>query len=70
MDAALARALHPDPLRRYDALSEFVADLTRPAPGWTAARHVPLAQRNPVRFWQAISALLALVCLILAAHST
>ncbi len=66
MDAALARAVHPDPLSRYDAASEFVADLGRPGSTWRAGRHVPLAERNPVRFWQAVSAILAVLCLILA----
>lgn len=68
VDAALERALHPDPLRRPDALSEFLADLRRPAPGWQAAHRRPLAARNPVRFWQAVSAILAALCLILAAQ--
>ncbi len=68
MDAALRRACHPDPARRYDALSEFVADLRRPGAGWRADRQVPLAERNPVRFWQTVSAILAVVCLILAVH--
>ncbi len=67
IDEALARAVHPDPLRRYDALSEFVADLKRPSAGWTAARQKPLAQRDPVRFWQGVAAVLAVLCLILAA---
>ena len=68
MDEALRRATHPDPLRRYDALSEFVADLTRPGATWSATRHVPLAERNPVRFWQSVSAILAVLCLTLAAQ--
>ena len=66
MDAALKRASHPDPLRRYDALSEFVADLKRPGSTYKADRHVPLAERNPVRFWQTVSLILALICVILA----
>ena len=66
MDAALSRAVHPDPHRRYDALTEFVADMKRPGSTWNATRHVPLAQRDPVRFWKAISAILAVLCLILA----
>ncbi|WP_425101564.1 protein kinase domain-containing protein [Tropicibacter sp. S64] len=70
MDAALRRACHPDPLRRYDALSEFVQDLKTPGPTFRATRHVPLAERNPVRFWQGVSAALALVCLMLAYHLT
>lgn len=67
LDAALRRAVHPDPLRRYDALSEFLSDLKQPGRGWKAGRHVPLAERNPVLFWQSISAILALICIILAA---
>ncbi|NDW00180.1 bifunctional protein-serine/threonine kinase/phosphatase [Salipiger sp. PrR002] len=68
MDEALRRATHPDPLRRYDALSEFVTDLSRPGATWSATRHVPLAERNPVRFWQSVAAILAVLCLILAAQ--
>ncbi|MHA7869061.1 MAG: bifunctional protein-serine/threonine kinase/phosphatase [Salipiger thiooxidans] len=70
MDMALRRATHPDPLHRYDALSEFVADLRRPGSTWRADLHVPLAERNPVRFWQAISALLAVLCMFLAVQLT
>ena len=66
MDQALRRATHPDPLRRYDALSEFVTDLSRPGAAWRATRHVPLAERNPIRFWQSVSAILAVLCLALA----
>ncbi|MCA0938290.1 bifunctional protein-serine/threonine kinase/phosphatase [Salipiger pacificus] len=68
MDEALARALHPDPLRRPDALSEFLTSLHRPSPGWQAAHRRPLAARNPIRFWQGVSAILALLCLFLAAQ--
>ncbi len=66
MDAALKRATHPDPLQRYDALSEFLADLKQPGATWKAGRHVPLAERNPVRFWQGVSLILALICITLA----
>ncbi|MBB96694.1 MAG: protein kinase [Rhodobacteraceae bacterium] len=66
MDSALRRACHPDPLRRYDALSEFCADLRRPGTTWRADRFVPLAERNPIRFWQGVSAILAVLCLFLA----
>lgn len=66
MDAALRRATLPDPLRRYDALSELAADLKRPGSTWRAGHHVPLAQRNPIRFWQGISAMLAVLCIVLA----
>jgi serine/threonine protein kinase len=68
MDAALRRAVHPDAVRRYDALSVFLADLKRPSAGWIYKRHVPLAERNPVAFWQGVSAILTVLCLILAAQ--
>ena len=58
MDAALRRAVHPDPRKRYDALSEFVTDLRRPNPDY-ARDIVPFAERDPVRFWQLVSAALA-----------
>lgn len=63
LDGALRRALHPDPMRRYNALSEFQMDLKRP--GASLSRPVPLMHRNPLRFWQGLSALLGLICLIL-----
>ncbi|WP_425072773.1 protein kinase domain-containing protein [Sagittula sp. S175] len=65
MDAALKKALHPDPFHRYPALSEFVADLSRPGSVYRAGRHVPLAERNPLRFWQGVSGVLAVLCVVL-----
>ncbi|MBE3640299.1 bifunctional protein-serine/threonine kinase/phosphatase [Mangrovicoccus algicola] len=59
MEAAIRRACHPDPLRRQDALGDFIAGLTAPPPGWIPPRHRPLMQRDPLRFWQAVSAILA-----------
>lgn len=67
MDMALKRATHPDPLKRYDALSEFLADLQRPSRDWQARKHVPLIEQNPLRFWQGATALLAMLCILLAA---
>ncbi|MCA8883110.1 MAG: bifunctional protein-serine/threonine kinase/phosphatase [Rhodobacteraceae bacterium] len=68
IDDALRRATHPDPLRRYDALTEFVADLRRPGPGWRARKHVPLAQRDPLRFWQALCVLLVVALALVLAN--
>ncbi|WP_226552359.1 bifunctional protein-serine/threonine kinase/phosphatase [Celeribacter naphthalenivorans] len=65
MDAALKRATQPDAARRYDALSEFVAELKRPGQSWDAARHVPLMEKNPLRFWQTVSAGLAGIVIVL-----
>jgi len=65
MDQAIEKAVHPDPLRRYDALSEFLSDIRRPRPGWTQQKFIPLAERNPLRFWQGVSLILAVLCFVL-----
>jgi serine/threonine protein phosphatase PrpC len=65
LDIVLRRALHPDPHRRHEALSEFMHELT--ARGSAAHHHrgTPLIERNPVAFWRGLSLLLAVGCLVL-----
>lgn len=63
MDAALARALSPDPRTRPQALSEFLADLRRPGPGFRPRASLPLTRRNPQVFWQVLCLGLALALL-------
>lgn len=64
MDVALRRAVHPDPLRRHDALSEFLSELRAPTTRTLPTRHLPLMERAPLRFWQSVSALLAVLLLV------
>lgn len=64
LDAVVHKAVHPVPLQRYETLSEFVHDLRRPDPARFAARRVPLVERHPLRFWQAVALLLALALLV------
>jgi len=54
VDSALSRACHRDPHRRYDALSEFLADLKAPGKNYRPNRSRPLLERNPLRFWQVV----------------
>jgi len=61
VDGALMRAVHPLPHKRYEALSEFVHDLRHPNRSHLARTRVPLAERHPVRFWQAVALLLVLI---------
>lgn len=63
VDGALRRAVQPNPARRYEDVAEFIADLRRPNPAFLSRRFVPLAERDPVRFWRSVSALLALTAL-------
>jgi serine/threonine protein phosphatase PrpC len=59
LDAVLHKALQSDPSRRQEAVSEFAHDLQQPGPAFHRQRALPLVERNPVRFWQACTALLA-----------
>ena len=68
MDHALARACHRDPHRRYDALSEFLADLRSPASDFKPRESRPLLERNPLKFWQGLALLQLLVIVILLAY--
>ena len=63
VDAALRKAVHPDPLERYEALSEFVHDLRHPNAG--LLRATPLLERNPLLFWKGLSAALGLALFLL-----
>ncbi|MEO3691779.1 bifunctional protein-serine/threonine kinase/phosphatase [Roseateles paludis] len=64
IDAVLERAVHPTPAKRHEALSEFAFALRQPGAEALAVRPRPLAQRHPVRFWQAVSLVLALIVLL------
>lgn len=65
VDFVLRKSVSPDPFSRYDALSEFTADLRLPSKAFTPGARRPLAQRNPVVFWQAICVILAAVVVVL-----
>lgn len=65
IDGVLRKAVHPDPLKRYDALSEFVYELRHPNKAFLDRTRPALADRNPVLFWKSVSAILALMILVL-----
>ncbi len=59
IDLTLKKALHADPLKRHSELSEFLQDLRRPNSKFVEQSRLPLLERDPVRFWQGVSAVLA-----------
>ena len=63
VDAALRKAVHPEPLERYEALSEFVYDLRHP--NAELLRRTPLIERNPLLFWKAACAMLGVLVFVL-----
>jgi len=65
IDGALRKATHPDPSRRYDELSEFMFDLRHPNTNFIEKAPQPLLQRNPLLFWQVLTALLAAAVVVL-----
>jgi serine/threonine protein phosphatase PrpC len=65
VDDVLRKAVHIDPLQRYEALSEFVHDLRHPSQAFLSRTRPPLIERHPVRFWKTVSAVLAVVVVVL-----
>ncbi|HDN26066.1 MAG TPA: bifunctional protein-serine/threonine kinase/phosphatase [Thioploca sp.] len=58
VDCALKKAVHPNPTRRYESLSEFLYDLSHPNP-------FPLRERDPVAFWRRTTIILFIFNLLL-----
>jgi serine/threonine protein phosphatase PrpC/predicted Ser/Thr protein kinase len=67
IDGTLRKAVHPDPNKRYESLSEYLFDLRHPNPNFTGASATPLIERNPSLFWKCATALLACVVVALLA---
>lgn len=65
VEAALRKALHPQPHRRYASLSEFMHALRQPDAAWQRETRRPLIERDPLAFWKGLSLLLVLICLYL-----
>jgi serine/threonine protein phosphatase PrpC len=67
IDGALKRAVHPDPYKRYESLSEFIFDLRHPNAHYLNASATPLIERNPTLFWKCTTIILACVVIALLA---
>jgi serine/threonine protein phosphatase PrpC len=65
VDAALKKAVHPNPDKRYAELSELLFDLRQPSPEFLSQVRPPLIERNPAAFWKGVSAILALIIVLL-----
>jgi serine/threonine protein kinase len=65
IDEVLKKALQPDPLKRFEELSEFVHNLRRPAKSFVSPTFTPLIERNPLLFWKAGTFILAIAVVLL-----
>jgi hypothetical protein len=61
----LKKALHPDPAKRYEELSEYVYDLRHPNKAFLSRTRAPLIERSPLAFWKGVSLLLAVIVVVL-----
>lgn len=66
IDEALKKAVHPNPYKRYEELSEFLFDLRHPNKAFLNKSRPPLMERNPVLFWKSISFILAVIIVIIS----
>ena len=67
VDGTLEHAVHPNPAKRYDSLSEFLFDLRTPNANYIATAASPLIERNPLLFWKSTTIVLALAVIVLLA---
>jgi serine/threonine protein phosphatase PrpC len=65
IDGVLRKAVHADPAKRYDELSEYVYDLRNPKAEFLNPSTVPLLERNPNMVWKGLSLLLAITVIVL-----
>ena len=65
IDDVLRRAVHPDPNKRYDELSEFTHELRHPNKKYLDASRVPLIERNPLLFWKCTTLFFGLLVVLL-----
>ncbi|MEP7702528.1 hypothetical protein [Paraglaciecola sp. 25GB23A] len=61
----MAKALQPNPFKRYQELSEFIFELRQPSQASLSKARPPLVELNPVAVWQMISFILALMIVTL-----
>lgn len=65
VDGVLRKAVHPNPQRRYQELSEFLFDLRHPSPDFLKEERRPLAEQKPELLWQGLSLVLGMIIVIL-----
>ncbi len=65
IDDSIKKAVHPNPYKRYQELSEFIYDLRYPNKEFLNKTRPPLLERNPVLVWKSISLMLTLIVILL-----
>ena len=60
IDGALEKGVLLDPKRRYQTLSEFLYDLSKPNPELAKFGRTSLLDKNPAKFWKSLTIILLL----------
>ena len=69
LDLLLKQATEPQPANRYQAYSELLNDLSTPnIAAVEAYKQQPLLQRDPIKFWQTTSLILAIALIAALLH--
>ncbi len=68
IDDVLRKATNVEPMKRYVEPSEFAHGLRHPDAAWLQSHRPPLLERNPVRFWQMVAAILFVGLVVAVAH--
>ncbi len=66
IDDVIRKAVHPNPYKRYEELSEFIYDLRHPNKAFLNKTRPPLLERNPVIFWKSVSFILAVIIVMMS----
>jgi serine/threonine protein phosphatase PrpC len=66
IDAAVRKAVQPDPNYRYEEMSEFIHDLREPNKALLNEKSPPLLERNPLLFWKCVCLVLIVVIGVLS----
>ena len=65
IDGVIKKAVHPNPTKRYEEVSEYLYDLRHPNQAFLNKTRPPLIERNPLVFWKSVSFFLAIVVVLL-----
>ena len=65
IDEAIRKAVHTNPLSRYEDSAEFIYDLRHPNKDFLNKTRRPLIERNPTAFWQGVSFVLSCIVVYL-----
>ncbi|NOZ52976.1 MAG: bifunctional protein-serine/threonine kinase/phosphatase [Gammaproteobacteria bacterium] len=65
LDKAIQKAVNPAPKQRYELLSEFISDISKPNAAFLEESPIPLIERDPVKFWQSLCIMLVISNLLL-----